>query len=37
MEDKEKLWTKDFVLVIIIKFFGVFESLDDPVNLSVFY
>lgn len=37
MEDKEKLWTKDFVLVIIINFLVLFESLDDPVNLSVFY
>lgn len=37
MEDKEKLWTKDFCFGYYYQFFGVFESLDDPVNLSVFY
>lgn len=32
IEQKKKLYIYKFR-----KFFGVFESLDDPVNLSVFY
>jgi len=34
MEDKEKLWTKDFVLVIIINFL---VFLNHLMILSVFY